>query len=156
MTRQRYCPTIIGITLAFSLLASGCTKSPPAVTEVTGTLLLNNQPLPFAQVDFMPELSSFGAQYNSTAVTDERGRFTLICANGEAGAAVATHRVIVFEGPPPDGARGTDGPSQTRLGEYMSKLANRPIPLEYGNYAQTPLRMEVKKDQKEYIINMTR
>jgi hypothetical protein len=135
---------------------AGCAKRPPVMTEVEGTLLMNNAPLPFAQIEFMPELSGFGAEYNSTAVTDAKGQFKLTRANGEPGAAVAPHRVVVSDPPPPPEARGMSGESQAKLSQWMARLANRPIPEYYSNYSQTTLKVEVKADQKKYELKMTR
>src|SRR5437870_12181738 len=88
----------VSVALALALLTLGCSKSPPPITEVEGVVLLNDQPLPFAQLQFMPELSNFGAEQASTATTDEQGKFRLTCnRNGEPGAVVAKHRVIVTE-----------------------------------------------------------
>ena len=112
-------------------------------------------PLPLASVEFFPESSQFGAELNSTGVTDEKGRFKLTCHyNGELGAAVGRHRVVVTEGPPPAGARGMDGASQQRLADHMAKLGNRTIPDRFGNYSQTPIRIEVIVERKEYVIDM--
>src|SRR5438105_3770282 len=63
--------------LIAALFLGGCAKVPPPVTEVEGVVLLNDQPLPQAQIEFVPDLKDFGAELNSTAVTDEKGRFTL-------------------------------------------------------------------------------
>jgi hypothetical protein len=145
---------LLGLTVLS--LSSGCGRTPPQVVEVEGVLYLDDQPLPFAQIEFMPELKHFGAEYNSMAVTDAQGRFKLECSNGQPGAAVATHRVVITEGPPPEGARGMDERSQTRLAEYMANLPNRPIPENFGNYSRTPARVEVKPDQKHYEIRLTR
>ncbi|MCS6977117.1 MAG: DUF4198 domain-containing protein [Gemmatales bacterium] len=138
------------------ILSVGCGRTPPQIVEVEGVLYLDDQPLPFAQIEFMPELKHFGAEYNSMAVTDAQGRFKLECANGQPGAAVATHRVVVLEGPPPEGARGMDERSQNRLAEYMANLPNRPIPEVFGNYSRTPARVEVKPEQKTYEIRLRR
>jgi hypothetical protein len=138
------------------LTLTGCGKKPPELTDVEGIVYLNDQPLPFAQVEFMPELSNFGAEYNSMAVTDAKGVFKLHCNIGQPGAAIATHRVVVIEGPPPAELRGMDGASQTKLAQYMNSLTNRPIPEIYANYSQTPLRVEVKPEQKTYQIRMSR
>jgi hypothetical protein len=146
---------LASVVLLFAL--GGCAKKPPAVTFVEGTLLLNNEPLPFAHVEFYPELSNFGSEMNSSAETDEKGHFTLIChATGESGAAVATHRVVVIEASPPKEMRGMDAQSQTRLAEHMKKLTNRPIPGAYGNYSNTPLRVTVTADQRSYTLELKR
>jgi hypothetical protein len=137
--------------------AAGCSSSPPAVVEASGVLLLDGQPLPHAKVEFIPQLKNFGAEMNSTAITDDNGRFTLMFGfASKPGAAVALHHVVVTEGPPPADLRGQSPEAQTRLGEYQKRLKNRPIPPEYGNVALTRLRVEVKPDQKEYKLEMTR
>lgn len=142
--------------LGFGVHLAGCAKKePPAITEVEGTLLLDDKPLPFAQIDFVPELEDFGAEMNSTALTDEKGNFTMKLASGRPGAVVAKHRVIVNEGTPKE-LRGMDSNSQAKLAEYIAKLSNRPLPEQYGNYGKTPLRVEVKADQKTYVLRMKR
>ena len=125
------------------LLAAGCAKSPPVVTDVEGTLLLNDQPLANAQVQFMPELTGFGAEMNSTAITDDKGQFHLTTGRGDAGAVVGKHRVVVTEAPLPPSMRGQDQQSQEKMSAYLAKLKNRPIPTGYGSYSQTPLFVEV-------------
>jgi hypothetical protein len=141
------------LVLGLSLLTCSCSKSPPPVTEVEGTLLLNEQPLPNALVQFMPETSDFGAEVNSTAVTDDKGHFTLTCAvKNQPGAVVGKHRVVVTEASPPADIRR----QQDKVGEYQNKLKNRPIPPLYSNYSDTTLRVEVTAGQKDYTVKMTR
>jgi hypothetical protein len=139
------------------LAFSGCAKKPPPVTAVEGKLLIDDKPLPFAHIEFYPEFADFGSEMNSSAETDERGNFTLTChANGQPGAAVAIHRVVVIEAAPPKELRGMDAKSQTRLAEHMKKLSNRPIPDAYGNYSKTPLRVTVTAEQRSYTVQMKR
>jgi hypothetical protein len=137
-------------------LAAGCGTAPPSVTEAEGVVLLNGVPLPKAQVEFAPDLAKFGAEFNSSAVTDDRGRFQLKCANGQDGAAIASHRIVVTEGPVPEKLRGMSGEAQTGLANYLAGLKNRPIPPQYGAVGRTPLRVEVKAGEKEYKIELTR
>ena len=142
--------------LGLLTLAAGCgSKEPLGMVEVEGTLLLDDKPLPLALIEFMPELKGHGAEANSTAVTDVEGKFKLVRGN-DAGAVVASHRVVVNEGPPPAGARGQDAASQAKLTEYMNALKNRPIPARYSNYSQTPLRVEIKAADKNLVLKMTR
>jgi hypothetical protein len=125
------------------------------VTEVEGVVLLNGSPLPKALVTFMPELDNFGAEMNSTGETDDQGRFTLTCNHKQQpGACVGTHRVLVTDLPVPPELRAAE--AQGELAGYLRTLKNRPIPLDCGNYAKTPLRAEVKADQKMYQITLTR
>src|SRR3954449_7061864 len=89
------------LVLAGCLAVAGCKKSPPPVVEVTGRVTLNGKPLPHAELQFVPELKDFGAEVNSSGVTDEKGEFTLTCAlNSQPGAVVGTHRVLLLESAP--------------------------------------------------------
>jgi len=140
--------------LAALLTATGCKPTPPPVVPAEGTVYLDGQPLPFAQIDFIPELKDFGAEMNSTAVSDENGKFVLKSAyQQQSGAAVATHRVLVTEFVPDDmrsmGAQG-------KLAAYQAKLKNRPIPDVYAVYIRTPLTVEVKPGQTTYDLQLTR
>jgi hypothetical protein len=136
--------------------ALGCgSKETLTTVEVEGVLLLNDQPLPLAFVEFMPELKGHGAESNSSAVTDAEGKFKLV-KGAENGAVIATHRVVINEGPPPAGARGQDEASQAKFTAYMNSLKNRPIPEKYSNYSQTPLRVEIKAEDKKLVVKMIR
>jgi hypothetical protein len=141
------------VLLVLGIAAVGCRKTPPPLTTVEGTVLLDGKPLPFAMVQFMPETSDFGAELNSTGVSDEMGHFTLTCnRQNEPGAVVGKHRVVVIEGPVPGDIRR----NQDKAAEYLAKLKNRPIPVNYATYSQTPLIIDVTADQKEYTVKMTR
>src|SRR5262245_42063570 len=114
--------------MALVLSVCGCAKTPPPVTEASGTVLLDNKPLPQARVEFVPELVNFGAEMNSSAITDDQGHFTLTCAaNSQAGAVVGKHRVLVSEAPTPAEFRRLDEQAQARYAQYQAKLKNRPI-----------------------------
>ena len=157
MPRKRIAPTLAGLSLGVAVALSGCARVPPPVTEAEGTVLLDGKPLPQAEVEFVPELRHFGAEMNSTAVTDDEGHFHLTCAyNQQPGAVVAKHHVLVAEPPTPAEFRGMDERTQTRLAQYMAKLKNRPIPEVYGTLGRTPLVVEVKAGQKTYDLQLTR
>jgi len=142
--------------LAAALLLAGCAR-PPSFTPVEGTVLLNDKPLPNARVEFVPDLSRYGAEYNASGITDENGRFTLSGTyKGEPGGPVGKCRVVVTEAPAPADTRGMDGASQERFAKYVQGLKNRPIPETYGAVGSTPLTVDVKPDQKDYAINLKR
>lgn len=141
----------------FVLFSAGCAKVPPPVTVVEGVVLLNDQPLPMAQVEFVPDLKDFGAELNSTAVTDEKGRFSLTCnLKSQPGAVVAKHWVLVTDPAIPENLRGQDAKTQAKLAEYQRKLTNRPIPPQYATVGKTPINVEVTANQKEYMIKLSR
>jgi hypothetical protein len=158
MTGKIVC-LLAGLGLALTLTASGCAKSPPPVTEVSGIVLLDGQPLPQARVEFVPDLENFGSAMNSSATTDDKGRFTLTCANNgnpKPGAVVGKHFVLVSELPLPKEARGQDERSQAKLKEFQAKLKNRPIPQVLSAIGKNPYTIEVKEGQKNYEIKLTR
>ena len=118
----------LGLAVTVAVLGPGCTPNPPAIVPVEGTAYLDGQPLPLARIEFVPTLTHYGAEYNSTAVTDENGHFILVCGLGQKpGAAVATHKVLVAEHTPDD-LRGMSAQAQAKLADYLAKLKTRPIP----------------------------
>jgi hypothetical protein len=135
------------------MLLAGCSAKPPQITVVEGVILLEGEPLPLAQVQFIPELQHFGAEYNASAVTDDQGRFKMKChKNGEPGAVVGWNRVVVTDYAPPDLRRK----SQEERADYYLELKNRPIPDTYASVGKTPLRIEVSADQSDYRLELKR
>jgi hypothetical protein len=157
MMTRRIARPVAGLGAALVLVFSGCAKGPPPVTAVSGVVLLDGQPLPQAKVEFVPELSGFGAEMISSAVTDDRGRFTLAFSySRQPGAVVGRHRVLVTEPPTPAEFRSPDERTQARLAQYQAKLKNRPIPPAYGTLNKTPLAVDVKPDQATYDLQLQR
>src|SRR5947209_13285073 len=118
--------TACGPVLVAALLLAGCAPTPPPITEAEGVVFLNNAPLPNALVEFAPELTHFGAEMNSSGITDEKGAFRLTCAfKSQPGAAVGKHRVVVTDAPAPAEARGPSQAAQERLTKYLNGLKNR-------------------------------
>ncbi len=68
---------LVSLMAVAGVFCAGCAKNPPPVTQVDGEVLLDGQPLPFAQITFVPDLEHFGAEMNSTGQTDEKGWFTV-------------------------------------------------------------------------------
>jgi hypothetical protein len=142
--------------LAFVL--SGCgKKSPPPVVEVSGVVLLNKQPLPNALVTFVPQLSDFGAEMNSTAVTNNKGEFKLQCAyKDQPGAVVGKHKVTVAEAPMPAKYRGMSKEAQEGAAAHLQSQVNRPIPQKYATVGTTDLEVEVEADGGQVTLNLKR
>jgi hypothetical protein len=139
-----------------AVVAGGCGKHSPQFIEVSGLLLLDGKPLPKAKIEFQPELANFGAEMNSWAVTDDQGRFNLVRNfTQERGAAVGKHHVVVTELPTPGEFRSQDPAVQSKYAQYKAGLKNRPIPNGYGQ-PNTTIEVEVKPDQHEYKIELTR
>lgn len=139
-----------------SLLMAGCSnKEAIVLVPVEGKLMMDGKPVPLARIEFMPEFKGHGADANSYAITDENGKFVL--AKGtEPGVAIATHRVVINEAPPPDGTRGQDDASQAKLAAYTRTLKNRPLNSRYQIYSSTPLRVEITGEKHDLVIEMHR
>jgi hypothetical protein len=146
-----------GLVILVAAVLGGCARKPPQVTEVEGTILLGNAPLPFAQVEFMPELAHFGAEMNSSGTTDEKGHYRLTCAyKQQAGAVVGKHRVLIREAPTPEEVRRNRDREQPGGQGSSAALKNRPIPEQYGDLARTPLSADVSAGKKTYDFNLSR
>jgi hypothetical protein len=87
--------------------------------------------------------------------TDDAGRAKL-SSPGKPGACVGPNKVTVTDAPAPAEVRGDDQEAQRKAGEYKRGLKNRPIPPQYANLAQSDVSVEVKRDQKEYKIDLKR
>jgi hypothetical protein len=143
---------LLGLIALASL--SGCGGT-PAIVPVKGTLLLNGQPLPKATVQFVPQRSDLSAEFTSTAVTDDKGEFTLTCGyKDRPGAAVGQHTVVITESGIPEELRNSR--DYRDIQRYQAKLANRPIPPQYGSVLQSPLKIEIKEGQEEVKLELTR
>lgn len=134
---------------------TGCAKVPPQIVPAEGVVLLNGQPLPNADVRFVPMIQGFGAEYIAAGTTDEQGRFKLTC-NGRPGACACENRVTVSEAPLPDKLRGMSAESQMAASRYLAALKNRPIPERYANLAQSPLVVTVAPGQTAYDLKLDR
>lgn len=143
---------VVGLSGVIGL--AGCAHRLPPLVAAQGTVLLNGQPLPKASVTFVPMLDHFGAEANSTAVTDENGHFILTCAyNNQPGAVVGTHVVLVSETMPEDLRNVQDS---RVVDAYRAKLGNRPIPPDYSSVSKSPIKIEVKEGQSEYKVELKR
>lgn len=134
----------VGILLG-GAFALGCSNSPP-LTEVSGKVTMNGQPLKNVRVDFHPDPDQGTRGSGSSGTTDENGNFTLTyTAGGQRGAVIGHHRVIVsdldlfgnvFVGRGDYRTEDPKGPKETpRKARFAEK---------YSNLAQTPFKQEVK------------
>lgn len=76
-----------------SLLLAGCSQAPedmPDVAPVSGTVLLDGQPLPYATVVFQPTEGR-----SSNGQTDAEGKYELRFNQDTMGAELGAHQVII-------------------------------------------------------------
>ncbi len=74
-----------------ALLLSGCGSSDgPKLASVSGTVTLDDRPLPDATVEFQPHSGS-----PSIGVTDSTGRYKLMYTASKPGATLGKHKVRI-------------------------------------------------------------
>jgi hypothetical protein len=144
---------VIVAVLAFTI--SGCSKAPPAIVPVQGVVLLDNQPLPNVRVRFAPKDVTLEDDLLAEGVTDENGRFQLIC-KGQPGACACENLVMVIEGPMTEKGRGMSSAAQGEAARYAAGLKNRPIPKIYATASKTPLSVFVTPGRTEYNLELRR
>lgn len=138
---------------AVMILCGGCGKeAPPPIVPARGIVLLRGQPLPSAQVCFIPHIDQ-GTGYIAIGVTDAQGRYTLEC-NGQSGACAGENTVTVSEGPVPQKLMSEE--AQRELIAYRRSLKNRPIPRKYASPVNTPLKIAVDEGQADYNLELSR
>jgi hypothetical protein len=147
---KRICAALSGLLL---LALAGCGFGPPPFTEVEGIVTINDQPLPHAEVRFVPSLEGTGMELISVARTDEKGFYRLQCGQNP-GACVCTHKITVTEAPTPAEFRRMD--AQDGYTRYKESLKNRPIPATYATAALTPLEVAVTADRRKYNLKLVR
>src|SRR5262245_42131593 len=129
--------------LSAILLAAGCAGGEFKVAPVSGTVTMDDKPLPRVYVNFQPVGSTDNPNPGpgSYAVTDDQGRYTLkLVEGGKPGAVVGRHKVSItrqfaedVRGGPDTGT--PDGPtSAPRIGSVKQIPAryNSPTTLDFA------------------------
>lgn len=80
-----------------SLLITGCSEQRYPLSSVSGIVTLEGKPLVDTRVLFDPlrQGDSIHAGPGSIGCTDESGRFALVTLDGDEGAVVGPHRVMI-------------------------------------------------------------
>ncbi len=137
-------------------LVGGCgtgKPEPPPIVPVEGVVLLEGRPLNKVVVQFQPA-TNHDPEYLATGVTDEKGRFKLTC-KGQPGACSGENQVAVKEADFPPELMGAGPTKYQKRREYLDALGPRP-PTKYGNFAESPLKVRVSADRKEYTLELKR
>jgi hypothetical protein len=134
-----------------AVLTTGCGEAPPTIVEAEGIVLVNGRPLPRARVRLIPSIPQ-SSDYIAQGMTDDEGRFTLTC-HGQDGACTGENLVVLTEDFPEELTRTS---ARAQLKAYRDALKNRPIPPATTNLADTPLRVTVTAEQREYKIEARR
>ncbi|MEM6363881.1 MAG: hypothetical protein AAF745_05605 [Planctomycetota bacterium] len=130
---------------------SGC-NSQPELAKVTGSVLVDGQPLDQVKVSFVPDVGKGTEGYSSSAYTDETGAFELSYGRlaDRPGAVVGWHRVAVQD-VKSENFRGEGSPPAIRVPSNIRKSGSTPIRLEIVAGEQT-----VDIDLADYGVKLPR
>src|SRR5262245_46419465 len=79
------------------LIAPGCSPTPP-MAQVEGVIKINGAPASNLRIQFAPSEDREGVKpVSSSAVSDAQGRYKLKCENGQSGAVLGNHKVVVTD-----------------------------------------------------------
>jgi hypothetical protein len=118
--------------IAAIVAACGCSDR-PATVAVSGKVQIDNQPLKFGSIVFVPEK---GRQSSDTL--DSEGRFSLTCYETNDGAQLGKHRIQVF------------------ADEMVNSTTMRHhVPKKYSDLQQSGLSEEIKSPRDDIVINLT-
>jgi hypothetical protein len=146
------------VVLAAAVVAvAGCGgDTRPDLAEAEVIVTCGGQPLPNAQITLTPTDTKYSGSAIATGVTDESGRAKL-SAGGKPGACLGPNKVTVIEAPGGEESRSNDPDvAQKQAEEARKGLKNRPIPPQYATLASSDITLDVKKDQKEYKVDLKR
>jgi hypothetical protein len=114
------------------LAVLGCGDDRPTRVPIAGRVLIDNKPLTFGDVKFVPD----GARPSSGKI-DKDGHFTLTCYDGEDGAVLGLHRVQV---------------STNEVVDREKVIWHAPI--KYANYRTSEMTYEVKEPTESLTIEL--
>ncbi|QDT66810.1 carboxypeptidase-like regulatory domain-containing protein [Calycomorphotria hydatis] len=112
---------VMAITAAMFCLLAGCGDDGPSLGTVAGKVALNGEPLPGAQVMFIP----VDGGRNSIGNTDSNGEYHLMYVAGKGGALVGDHRVKVTTEKSGTVALDSD--------EVLAESSRELLPLKYNS-----------------------
>jgi len=145
--------------LALAAAAMGCQRGQTwNLAPVEGTVIKGGSPLKGIQMDFMPDIDAGTQGPRAGALTDEAGHYRLRTDNGDDGAVVGKHRVVIHDLEARKGRRGGSarGPQPKDVEQMLPANVKRlkgwsksaadasRVPPRYGSFNETPLRVEVQ------------
>jgi hypothetical protein len=139
---------VCGLLGLIVLSVSSCSKA-GTMGLVEGTVHWQKQPLRNFQIIFLPDQAKGTAGLRSTAKTDENGHYQLKCDNGQAGAIVG-HHVVVIAAPSlrderPGKVGNAAGPFGTRTKTALDV---------YSSPNSSPIHREVKTGSQTIDLDL--
>ena len=139
------------------LLLIGCGEAGPDLQPVTGKVMKGGEPLKGVSVTFSP----VEAGPSSGGITNDEGKFVLLCQSGKAGAVPGKHMAVLAMVTKADvGPVGVEAMMAARnasvdKGERGAPAKSEEVasfPPEYGDAKSTPLSYEVKAGANDFDI----
>ncbi|MBL8892550.1 MAG: hypothetical protein JNL67_21415 [Planctomycetaceae bacterium] len=130
------------ICLSVLALAVGCGKQEAELVPVSGTLKIDGVAAPNILVRFMPDVMENGAGPSSSAITNEKGEFTLKCDDQREGAVPGNHVVTFVD---MDEERPAQGEELTRPPRVDSTWTTAAGGTRLTVVAGQPVNIELKR-----------
>jgi len=125
-------PVLLGVVTVIGIVA-GCGDGRPPRLKVSGQVLIDDKPLTFGFVRFVPK----GARPSSGRL-DENGQFVLTCYGNEDGVIPGLHQVEV------------------KAGETLSGTKKKwHAPKKYNKYSTSELTQEITEPTDSLEIHLT-
>jgi len=140
-----------------ALTLTGCGDGGPSLNAVTGTVTKGGEPLKGISVTFSP----VEAGPSSGGITNDEGKFVLLCQSGKAGAVAGKHKVVLSMAASSDAApvgyeamlaARQASESKGERGAPAKTEDNATFPKEYGDAKTTPLSYEIKAGSNDFDV----
>ena len=143
-------PSLLFLLVALFVVGCGTGEKVPEIVPVTGTIMMDGQPLDQVKVTFMPngEAGNQNAR-SSWGETDENGKFVLVYqlpGSERDGASVGAHKVVLRD----------LIPNRARDEEGGGPLPKRRFLRKYSSATTTDLEANVKAgDAADFVFEVT-
>jgi hypothetical protein len=128
--------------------AAGCGSSSVPFGQVDGRVTMEGQPVQDVVVVFVPQANGAGAAARSFGQPDQAGRFQLKTEQGQVGAVVGEHVVILEDLGPYSAPRTEDG---TLLKPYVPRF-----PATYSDPVRSPWKVRVAAGSQSIELEVKR
>lgn len=123
----------LGATTLMLLASAGCGDGLPERVKISGTVLIDGQPLERGFIQVIPEKDR-----TATAEIGAGGKFTLTTFEDQDGCVLGTHKVVIV--------------SNESQGPYAMKWF---APKEYSDMVSTPLKLDVTGPKEDVVIELS-
>jgi len=115
---------------------------------ITGTVTVNGTPAKGVSIGFQPPKGSKGV--GGACISDDNGKFTVICSNGHEGLPVGNYYVVLTwltsdKGEPiPEGAMAADYNAKNSLPDRFGSIDESPFNVTVAEGDNDPVTLDLK------------